>query len=299
MITAIPNSFKRISTLIATIACGFTLNAAPPAPSPTGSGQASISFSVTPSIANEGEIIALEAIVYSANGAVPAPAGDVKFYRQYINEETLLLVSEHIGTSTITGDSAGSASTTFDTTGFGGESFSFKAHYVPPSPPPGAGFGSVWSSAIPVSVKASETCTGFTITADVAAGSGNPVAGQTGNWSYRITLKACDAVSNVSAQGGTSGWLSLTTSGSLVASKGTAVVRKQNNKTTVVLWTVGDLAAGEEVHLLVNMTGTVPKNSSGTVQYISGAWSAITTSTDEEPVTTKSEYTDRVSIEVQ
>ncbi|MFN7142025.1 MAG: hypothetical protein ACK4UN_22115 [Limisphaerales bacterium] len=36
-----------------------------------------------------------------------------------------------------------------------------------------------------------------------------------------------------------------------------------------------------------------------TVQYISGAWSAITTTVDEVPVTEKSDYTDRVSIDVQ
>lgn len=299
MIKSIILSRKQFVTSLLALSCGFMLHAAPPPPSPTGTGQAQISLTATPSPALEGQTITLEAIVYSANGAVPAPAGDVKFFRHYIDAETLLPVSVEIGTGVITGSSAGTTSVSFDTTGFGAQNLNFKAHYLPPSPPPGQGYGSVWSASIPVFVIPAITCTGFSISADLAAGSGSPLVGQSGNWSYRITLRACDAVSNVTAQGGTSGWLSLVNSGALIPSKGTAVVRKQNNKTAVVLWTVGDMAAGEEVHLLVNMSGTVPKGSAGTVQYISGAWSAMTTSVEEVPVTTKSSYTDRVSINVQ
>ncbi len=287
---------KTLTTLLLSIASSLVLTASP---SPTGSGQAQISLSVSPSPAIDGELMTLQAVVYSQNGAVPAPAGDVVFFRDYTDPITLLPASDEVGTGTITSNSVGTTSVTFDTTGLGGQSFSFKAHYLPPSPPPGQGFGSVFSGSIPVTVVPAVSCTGFTIAADLAAGSGNPVVGQSGNWSYKIKLRACAAVNNVTAQGGTSGWLSLLSSGALVPSKGTVAVRKQNNKTAVVLWTVGNMAAGEEVELLVNMNGTVPKGSSGTVQYISGPWSAITTSTDEIPVTSKTDYTDRVSILVQ
>ncbi len=288
---------KLLTTIILGLASSLIVNAAP---SPTGTGQAQISLSVTPSPAIEGEILTVQAIVYSANGAVPAPNGDVAFFGEYVDTVTLQSKTIDIGTGTITTNSAGTTSLTLDTTGLGGQLVSFKAHYLPPSPPPGQGFGSVFSASIPVYIApATVTCTGFTIAADLAAGSGNPVVNQSGNWSYKIKLRACSAVSNVTAQGGTSGWLTLATTGALVPSKGTVAVRKQNNKTAVVLWTVGNMAAGEEAELLVNMTGTVPKGSSGTVQYISGPWSAITTSTDEVPVTSKTEYTDRVSVTVQ
>ena len=180
---------------------------------------AQISLTANPSPALEGSVITLQPIVYSENGAAPAPAGDVKFIRTYIDTNTLLQVSEEVGLGTITADSAGTTSVTFDTTGFGAQTLNFKAHYLPPSPPPGQGFGSVWSGSIPVQVIPAVTCTGFTISADLAAGTGDPVVGQSGNWSYRITLRTCEAVSNVSAQGGTSGWLSLLNSGALVASK--------------------------------------------------------------------------------
>jgi len=75
------------------------------------------------------------------------------------------------------------------------------------------------------------------------------------------------------------------------------ITQKANNKTDVILWTIGDMNAGDTAHLVVDLSGSVPaKTPDCQVRYLSGPWSALF-STDGITFE-KSEYTGRVSVEV-
>ena len=137
----------------------------------------------------------------------------------------------------------------------------------------------------------------LSITADQAFGPGLVPAGYEGDWTFRIRVTACADVTDVTAQGGTSGWTDYTLT-TFFPTVGSAAIRKQNRKTTTLLWTIGDMTAGDSATLLVTVHGKVrPGTSSGTELFLSGPWSS--TFTDLLGVTQKSTYTGRVSIEVQ
>ena len=75
------------------------------------------------------------------------------------------------------------------------------------------------------------------------------------------------------------------------------MIRKQTKKTTVVLWAIGDMAAGDEAELLVTVNGTIKGGaSSDTELFVSGSWSAKYT--DGSGTVQKSEYAGRVSVTV-
>ena len=148
-----------------------------------------------------------------------------------------------------------------------------------------------------LTIIAAPCLTPLSITADFATGVGLPPAGYEGDWSYRIVVTACEAVTKVTAQGGTSGWTDFTATG-FVPDTGTAAVRKQNNKSTIILWTIGDMAANQTATMYITVHGKVkPGTKSGTELFLSGPWSA--TYTDASLATLKSTYTGRVSIVVQ
>jgi hypothetical protein len=138
---------------------------------------------------------------------------------------------------------------------------------------------------------------GLVISATLAAGNGFPTSGCSASWTYRITVNNCSAstISKVTAQGGTTGWA---TYGNSAADKGTAGIRKSNNKTEVIFWDIGSLAAGESANLDVTQSGKASKPN-GTVMYLSGSWSALNYDL-VDPITlvspSKSDYTGRVSI---
>jgi len=188
-------------------------------------------------------------------------------------------------------DINGQFGTSFDTTGLGGNTIGFRAHY--PASGGGHGFAQVSSPGTDLVINSS--CEGVvTIASDLASGNGTPPPGYTGDWEFRIKVKACEDVTNVSAQGGTSGWTSFV---SATPDIGSTEIRKQNKKTSVLLWTIGDMSAGDEATLLVKVSGTVkPGALDGTELFLSGAWSAKYT--DSDSIVQKSDYTGRVSVVV-
>jgi hypothetical protein len=153
------------------------------------------------------------------------------------------------------------------------------------------------SPTLSLAITGSECEAPLSIAADQASGNGNPPAGYEGDWTFEIIVTACEHVTGVTAQGGTSGWTDFTAT-DWDPTKGTAAVRNQNKKTTILLWTIGEMAAGESQTLEVTVHGTIKNNTpSGTELFLSGPWSA--TFTDDENVKQKSSYTGRVSIVVQ
>jgi hypothetical protein len=185
---------------------------------------------------------------------------------------------------------------TKDTTGLGGQVLGFVASYQ--------GAGDITNAAdvcedLTVNEEA-EPCTGALISIDLASGDGAPAPGGSYFWAFRVTVHACETLFGVTAQGGTNGWASLLNrvATSLVPSDGTtAEIRKANKKTDVILWTIGDMIAGQTETLIVPLSGTIPpKTPDCQVRFLSGAWSALF-STDGINFE-KSDYTGRVWITV-
>jgi hypothetical protein len=179
-----------------------------------------------------------------------------------------------------------------------GDQIQLRAGYAPSGG--GCDFFAVGPGQSPtttLTIIAAPCLTPVSITADFATGVGLPPAGYEGDWSFRIVVSACEAVTKVTAQGGTSAWTDFTATG-FIPDTGTAAIRKQNNKTTVILWTIGDMAANTQATMYVTVHGKVkPGTRSGTELFLSGPWSA--TFTDAALATLKSTYTGRVSVFVQ
>lgn len=142
-----------------------------------------------------------------------------------------------------------------------------------------------------------EECSGATITIDRADGPGEPTApGGPYDWKFVVTVHACEDLYGVSAQGGTNGWAQLKdrSKSSLFPSYGDADIRKQNRKTDVILWMLGDMTAGQTETLEVQLRGSIKNTPDCQELFLSGAWSALF-STDGF-LFEKSDYTGRVSI---
>jgi hypothetical protein len=192
-------------------------------------------------------------------------------------------------------------SATFDSTGISvtpGTTVQFRGGYASSGPncdfPPQA---PGLSPTLSLSITGVECEAPLSIAADRVSGNGNPPAGFEGDWTFEIVVTACEDVTGVTAQGGTSGWTNFANT-TWDPTKGDAVIRNQNKKTTILLWTIGDMNAGDSETLEVTVHGKVKNNTpSGTELFLSGPWSA--TYTDDENVKQKSSYAGRVSILVQ
>lgn len=176
----------------------------------------------------------------------------------------------------------------FDTTGLGGSTIGFRSMYVT-----GGGGHAPETSRSPsvdLVINQASPCEGdLQIVADLASGQGEPAPGSTHTWAFRIKIKACKDLTDVSAQGGTNGW---TEYAGVTPSGGTVTIRKQNKKTTILRWMIGDMTANQEVSLLVYVSGTVSA-SCGSVQNLNGAWSATYT---VDGATMKSDYTTKINV---
>jgi hypothetical protein len=194
-------------------------------------------------------------------------------------------------------DGSGNFSIVFDTTGLAGQTVYFLSHFVPGGGRP-CGYGESKSPALPLSIGA--CCEGgLQISADLASGDGIPPPGTTNaTWQFEIKVKACQDVTGVYAQGGTSGW---TTFNGASQTAGTWEIYKTTtgkSSTKVLRWKIGDMTAGQEETLLVTVKGSIkPSAVCGSIQYLSGPWSA-TYSTDGGATFQKSDYTDRVFVTV-
>ena len=120
------------------------------------------------------------------------------------------------------------------------------------------------SPCIDLVVTAPPPC--ISIAADLASGPGMPFAGTTNEWTVQLHIHACQDITALKAQGGSNGWATniIPSNPSPNPSVGTASV-KQNNKNQVITWTLADLgqgtAGGTDATLLINITGTIKRNT--------------------------------------
>jgi YVTN family beta-propeller protein len=114
-------------------------------------------------------------------------------------------------------------------------------------------------------------CTGANIWAYLASGPAAPAAGGTYDWTVKFEVHACQAATNLKAQGGANGWAGSKSVDSL--SLGATSI-KTNNKNQVITWTMNSLNVDEDATLTLKITGTIkPGTPSGTVLGLVGPWS--------------------------
>jgi hypothetical protein len=192
-------------------------------------------------------------------------------------------------------DQPGENSTTvnFDTTGLGGSTIGFRSHYVPG----GGGHVPAQSTSPTVDLviinAAPSSCSGVNFGATLAAGNGTPNPGDSGPWTFRISVENCTGVdlTGVKVQGGTSGWTNYV---GFSVPDGTVTV-KDTKKTQVLTWIV-NIANGQTKTIDVTVNGTVPCSApDGQIRFISGPWSAVF---DDGSGPQKSDYSGRVSLTV-
>jgi hypothetical protein len=146
-------------------------------------------------------------------------------------------------------------------------------------------------------------CTpGATIAATLASGDGTPPPGDSGPWSFRITVTACGPLTGVTAQGGANGWAPFQSTVPALSdyppAPGQVAIRKVTKKNTILLWNIGDMADGQTANLDVTVSGPIPNTAPDCeLRYLSGAWSASYT-LPSATTRTKSEYSGRVAITV-
>jgi hypothetical protein len=140
-------------------------------------------------------------------------------------------------------------------------------------------------------ITALPACTpGVNVGATLAAGDGTPNPGDSGSWTFAISVENCTGVdlTGVKVQGGTSGW---TNYAGFSVPDGNVTIKNMPKKTQVLTWIV-DIANGQTKTIEVTVNGTVPCSApDGQVRYISGPWSAVF---DDQ----KSAYSGRVSLTV-
>lgn len=182
-----------------------------------------------------------------------------------------------------------------DTTGLGGTVLGFVAQYQGTNK-----FENAPQICTDLTVGADEAegCGGATISIDLASGPGEPAApGGPYDWSFRVTVHACEDLYGVSAQGGTNGWAQLVnrSADSLHPSnETTAEIRNANKKTDVILWTIGDMLAGDTETLGVDLQGSLKRAPDCDERFLSGAWSALFSL--DGLTSEKTDYTGRVSV---
>jgi len=197
----------------------------------------------------------------------------------------------------------GTQSALVSTTGLGGSVLGFLASYVGQ-----ANFLAATDNCTDVTIEVDdgggpgECDSGLTIGIHLSSGNGRPPSpGGPYNWSYEVIVHACEDLYGVTAQGGTNGWALLANGRDEVASlhpggdfPTSAEVRKANRKTDVILWTIGDMVAGDTVTLGVDLSGSIKNTVDCQELFLSGPWSALF-STDGF-VFEKTDYTGRVFI---
>jgi hypothetical protein len=169
--------------------------------------------------------------------------------------------------------------------------YGYRAHYVPAG---GTGLAQSQSGCFNLEVTAGLCpASGFTIVATASAGNGDALPGQTWTGGFEITIANCtgNLVPGVTAQGGSSGWTTVTV---VSADTGLSGIKTTKGKTStqIIQWNIGDMAAGAVAKIDVSESGFVkPGTPSGTVFYLNGPWSALSGGV-------KTEYTERITITV-
>lgn len=205
-----------------------------------------------------------------------------------------------VGVASGTTNASGVFSTDFNTSvGMGGKNIGFMAAH----PPQNIGSNNLQKSesacmdlVIDSTPSGPGGCTpGATIAATLAIGDGTPPPGSSGPWTFRITVTACGPLTGVTAQGGANGWAGVT---GYTPDTGSAAVRKETKKNTILLWNIGDMDNGQTADLDVTVSGPIPATAPDCeLRNLSGAWSASYT-LPTATTRTKSEYSGRVAITV-
>lgn len=213
-------------------------------------------------------------------------------------------------------DTGGSRTKDFDTTGYQNQTVSFQALYdnFPATGGCPSKFNDSSSPSVPLVIGGPcvpeppvGDCNGksLIIGATLASGEGQPAPGYSGEWTFVITVKACEDVCGVYAQGGTSGWTTWVSSSPSTGSTEffNSDKKKSKSSTKVIRWYIGYMVADQEETLEVKVSGTVNEGEPCSTEEIlnqlniSGNWSA-TFSKDECVTFEKSEYTEKVLLTV-
>ena len=183
-----------------------------------------------------------------------------------------------------------------DTTGLGGTSQVFRTHFIG-----GSEYNSSFDGCLQLVINAYAPCNGdLEITAIRASGEGAPAPG-TGpyEWMYTIKVLACTNLTGVTAQGGNNGWTTFNFPDDAYADTGSVEVRKQNKKTAVLLWTIGDMNEGDDATLDITLRGSIKNGTPcDTILNLNGGWSATYGLVDDETVYKTDPHTDQVTITV-
>jgi hypothetical protein len=140
---------------------------------------------------------------------------------------------------------------------------------------------------------------GATIAVTRAEGDGipspAPSLGSFGPWTFRITVKAWQPLTRVTAWGGANGWAAVT---GKKADVGTVKMRKTFNDDAILLWTLGGMARGQIANLDVTVSGAIPVSAHDCeLRFLSGAWS-VSYGVPMETERSMAEYGGRVAIAV-
>jgi hypothetical protein len=167
----------------------------------------------------------------------------------------------------------------------------FRAHYVT-----GGGQHKVDTHFSPaVDLTATSSCSpGVNVGATLASGDGTPNPGDSGPWTFAISVENCTGVNltGVKVQGGTSGWTNYV---GFSVPDGNVTLKKMPKKTQVLTWIV-DIDNGQTKTIEVTVNGKVPCSApDGQILFISGPWSAVF---DDGSGPQKSAYSGRVSLTV-
>jgi len=179
----------------------------------------------------------------------------------------------------------------------------FRAHYVGVNINPGAHRISTHSSP-GVDLTAASSCTpGVNVGATLASGKGMPNPGDSGPWTFGISVQNCTGVNltGVKVQGGANGWAYVGTNSITTAPDSSDVNNVtvktvgKKEKNSVITWIV-DILDGATKTIFVTVNGPIPCSApDGEIRFISGEWSAVY---DDGSGPQKSEYSGRVSLTV-
>lgn len=171
---------------------------------------------------------------------------------------------------------------TLDTTGLGGQTLVYRAHYVTGGGAHSAATTNTACLPLEISVASLDDCEGDL---EITATDTSAISADT-NFGYTINVKACKDLANLKVQGGSNAW---STTDSAIVDYG-SVASKTLKKNTVITWIMPTLAEDAEEELTVAMT-TIKPLSCGQSVNLNGGWSVVYDVVDGA-TGLKSSYTD-------
>jgi hypothetical protein len=169
-----------------------------------------------------------------------------------------------------------------------GYKVSFRAGYV--SSGPGCDFevnALGGSPTVDLTILAAGVCpggqtTGVFISIVDGTGNGTPPPNYDGTWSFKVRVQACEALWNVTAQGGSNGWTDNTKTTFIASTGASSADILLKNRNAVLRWRIGSMTLGQTEELTVQVEGHI-KNSQGecgVIKKLNGDWSATYTNAD-------------------